>query len=370
MASSDTDKTSATSRVPSPCSVAAKAPAIVVGASAGVSGDGRCVSSGQAISPGKRISRQTTKAWEASTCLWKSHSSCSRGKPQMPLSAKLCTTGGRGGSSSGPHVSPPPRTLILSRTSPASARSSSHFTCTMPRPFAFLKEPPPLRSWAAIGTSIILKVPVVVGNLKDGDTATLSLPFNFLESTVHNTRRMRFPMSSVRTDAWLVPLGCKSMPSRPGGSENSIFDVGDVGSLTGDSPIGACVSCSSKLESASLCLSAPPPAPTPRGESLGGVSSSFVVAGGRMSGGMRGDFGGGGGGAGPPPPGGMLSGSSGGMPPGRTELPMAPGTGAPIRGDIAPTPSGELIGGTMGAPIAAMDAAWASPIWKDTGSGT
>mmetsp|Transcript_8939 Transcript_8939/g.25636 ORF Transcript_8939/g.25636 Transcript_8939/m.25636 type:complete len:263 (+) Transcript_8939:183-971(+) len=132
-------------------------------------------------SRGHSNSKHTTKVLAASsTTFVKSHSAISFGSPHTPLNAKLCSSGPRGSSSPCP---------MANRIRNVLSEAVSHLSCTYPLPLEFLNVAPPL-SFDGAGLIIILKVPVAFeGISKGGDTTVLSLPFSFLASTVHRTRK-------------------------------------------------------------------------------------------------------------------------------------------------------------------------------------
>mmetsp|Transcript_19332 Transcript_19332/g.41079 ORF Transcript_19332/g.41079 Transcript_19332/m.41079 type:complete len:219 (-) Transcript_19332:183-839(-) len=161
-------------------------------------------------------STDTAKVWEASsTARVKFHSSSWQ---QTPDWAKSCRTGPQDGSC----ASLPGRPLlteIRKLRTPAGALPSaaSHLTCTKPRPLAFWKEAPPLRSDTALGQSMSRKVPGGLASSKGGDTAILSRPRNFLASTVQRT--------------WSTPSGLLALRIVCGCGENSGVRLSTKGSL-------------------------------------------------------------------------------------------------------------------------------------------
>lgn len=137
--------------------------------------------------------RQTTNDCVASSNkLLKSHMSWPLANPRTPLCEKSCWTGPRGKRRAFRPRPLPAESQKVSCAFASFSRVASHFSCTLPCPFATRKEAPLLPSFDNFGLMTSLKGrdtcedPWVKS--KDGDTANRSLLLSFLASTVHRTQ--------------------------------------------------------------------------------------------------------------------------------------------------------------------------------------
>mmetsp|Transcript_53462 Transcript_53462/g.148143 ORF Transcript_53462/g.148143 Transcript_53462/m.148143 type:complete len:230 (+) Transcript_53462:211-900(+) len=163
----------------------------------------------------------------------KSHSSWPGGRPQIAFLVKSCLIGPRGGSCLAGSVPLPTEMRKVTTGFMKAATSSKHLSSTLPLPFAFLKEAPPRTLEMTLGRIRILKLTILEQKESSniGETASLSVLFSFLASTVQRIRSRVLAVLKVRCKtgarggAGIETVGSGSLPVAVPSATSAAADV-------------------------------------------------------------------------------------------------------------------------------------------------